>query len=134
VLSRDYTAPWLYSNYVQLKLDKRSGQVYFYDGFINRDSPFVRFQRLSKELVNKKWKVSIIDFIKDCIQSGFYLFFYGQKKMSASSMYQISDFDHDVFVYGFDDDKQQLHLAGNFKNGKYSCETCTYQESRVGRN
>lgn len=129
--------PWVYSNYIQLMCKQKEPKVFFFEFFastLNRDTSFIRFQRVGKELVNVGWK-DVVEFIKDCINMNSYIYTTVNKMfLKVSDQYEKRDFVHDLLIYGYDDVKEELHIAGNFKSGKYSFERCSYSEFRSAYN
>lgn len=69
----------------------------------------------------------IIKFMKEKINMGFYLCFFVNLKY-LESYNQKEDFIHDIFVYGYDDEKEIVYATGYNHNGKYSFFEHKYNE------
>lgn len=69
----------------------------------------------------------IIEFIQKKINEGFYLcMFVNLKYLDVYS--QNEDLIHDIFIYGYDDDKQLIYSTGYIRGEKYSILTHSYTE------
>ncbi|WP_238651772.1 hypothetical protein [Paenibacillus piscarius] len=122
------TAPWIYGNFIQIKGFKGTSQNFFYESQHDRDTPFFSIQRISREIIGRKWN-NIIEFVIDCVDLDFYiLLLVNNKYLSVSEAFGITDYYHDIFIYGYDLEKEVFYIAGNFTNGKYMRVTCSFCE------
>lgn len=131
VLSYENTKPWLFGGFIQIKGFTDSTQSYFYECQHESDTPFFLIQRLGKDIISCKWN-DIIQFIIDCIDLNYYLLMMINK--SYLDIYKDKmnkDYLHDVFIYGYDLELEQIYLAGSFLHDKYSFITCTFEEFRT---
>ena len=81
---------------------------------------------INRDIVNDKWQ-NIIDFIRDFINRGFYI--YALFDVSKILLYESQKpWYHDPLIYGYDDEKQLIYFADNYKNGKYSTGSSSYRE------
>lgn len=73
----DETIPWLLNSYIQLEAPKmltNGLRMDYYTSVLWKTCPWVYYQRMSRELILRKWD-SIVDFIVDCIDLGYYVYF-----------------------------------------------------------
>ena len=142
---------WIYSNYLQVfaidipnrTLQKGAIEVGFFSDIdyrciYNRDQknsffriqmcPFLYFKSIPNRLV-KMLKFSFIDFVKDCIDNGQYIFLYiNPEKISAYNRNQ--NYYHEMFIYGYDDSKQTIYFT-DFpinSNTHYDYGECSFEE------
>lgn len=123
IQSYDGTHPWLLNHFVQLIC----WHNYFvdYGDFDYKKCPLIDAQRMNKKYVEDFG--GIINFLIDAIQNGYYAYFVINKR--CIPLYNsINDKPHDIFVYGYNQDKRIFYVADNFKNGKYSFEVCSFNE------
>ncbi len=136
ISNNDLYKEWFYNFYIQLVCPKnyqqRGMRIDYYTTLLWKSCPFIYYQRLSRDLVNVKWN-SIIEFIIDCISLGYYVYF-------TINTYFVSNYDsflnehmiHDIFIFGYDTEKEIFKVADNFKNGKYAYEEATFKEIYEG--
>jgi len=129
ISNNNETLPWFYSNYIQLEVpdDIYNMRLDFYSSLLWKSCPYLYYQRLSRNLINKKWKC-ISEFIIDCIDSGQYVYFLANYFfIPVSRHYKNRHYAHDIFVYGYDRDENVFFVADFFKDGKYSFEKVDIQ-------
>ncbi len=69
---------WFYDYYIQLFGGRDVSQGCYMDFFAPipwKSCPWINYQRISRDLIAKKWD-SITEFFIECINSGYYLFLY----------------------------------------------------------
>lgn len=122
------TFPWLYNNFIQLIGVKNKSDINclldFFD-FSFEKCPFLEFQKISKQLIMEKWD-NLLSFVCESIKLHYYIYLVAKKK-EISAYHTSDDIVHDLFIYGYDDKKQELSIADNFR-GKYEFKKCSYQE------
>lgn len=128
--------PWIYNHYIQLRINQKACHTANLD-FCTGDNwemikrcPFldVYSQPLSK--INNTYS-SIIDFIIESIDLGLYVilpidWFY----INLSDAYHKWHINHDLLCFGYDAEKEILHVADFFTNLQYNHYICTYKEIR----
>ncbi|WP_427179991.1 hypothetical protein [Paenibacillus sp. TC-CSREp1] len=119
--------PWIFSNYIQLYINKdykhHWGDFYFPVTYELRPSDsckWITTQKLHRDTVTTKWD-SVIHFIIENINANNYVhtmvnYFY----VPLSDRYNKLQLHHDIFVYGYDLDREILYVSDFFKNGVYS--------------
>jgi len=70
---------------------------------------------------------NIIEFIKQIINSGFYVCLYVNLKYLSKYCLK-EDLIHEIFIYGYDDNQQLIYSSGYMQRKKYSLYTHTYNE------
>lgn len=122
LLSHKETLPWFCSNFIQMWISKSSTKGYWADFLYygnNRFCPFYTCSLVNKKLIKCKWE-SIIDFIKDSIDLDFYIYMnINAAFISKYEGYLKNNRRHDIFIYGYDNEKKILNIADFFKNYKY---------------
>lgn len=129
---------WFYNFYFQLVINKIGHAILTFDAGCTdnlhiKDCPVISCHGLSRDFIGSNWN-SFTEFIISCINSGYYLYF-------VIDVYYIPAYDkqymkthaaHEILVYGYDMIEQCLNIADNFKNGKYSYSTCSFQNIEEG--
>ena len=123
---KEDTMPWLASEYIQLVSRKKehwkfkmAGTFYEHGGTgANFGCPFLEMLKLNREIIDFEHR-SLFDFIKYCIDRNYYIriwldWFY----IPESSLYQKENYPHPTFIYGYDDDKEEI-IAADFYMRKY---------------
>lgn len=129
---------WIYNYYIQLVCPRdyfeRGMRLDFYSTLLWKSCPYVYYQRISRELISYKWK-SIIEFTMDSIDLGYYVYFNVDTFfISNYTNHGINHRIHDIFIYGYDFNKNLFNVADNFKKGKYSYESATFSDILEGYN
>lgn len=124
---------WYFENYMNIftnnKLDKiMDNYVDFFAPIPWKSNPFLYSQSFSRELF-ATMETDIINFLINAINQGNYIFLYLNRfYLSAAYSYQKNDDVHDVFIYGYDNEKKIFNIADFFVNNKYSFATATFDE------
>jgi hypothetical protein len=127
--------PWIFSNYIQLFINKDCrpnwGDFYFPASYDTRPSDTCKWlisQKIHRNTVAGKWD-SAVHFVIECINSNHYVhtmlnYFY----IPVSDRYQKLHLHHDIFVYGYDINKEILYVADFFRNGVYSFKEIAFSD------
>lgn len=120
---------WIYSNYLGLfitDLDRtqRRQVLDFWPRFsITKECPYIFTQVLKRETINHITKGDIIDFFCFMIKNGNYIYGIFNEFFIAGEY-----LPHELFIYGFDDDKRTF-LTADFTYGiTYSSKPIKYEE------
>ena len=142
LMAREECKPWVFSNFIQIYTLKdlynkgiRTGTVdFFYNlygdwtHFYLKANPWIKINSMPYDYL-KLIKSDVIDFIKACINRNLYLFF--DIDMYYIQAYKLhfnkSHLIHEIFIYGYDDDKQVFYMGDN-TTGKYNHDLVTYEE------
>ena len=121
--SVQYTYNYILSSFIQVICCKKNGAISFYD-FNYRYCPFFNVQKISKSFI--KEQSNYIETITYFMNKEYYLYMLVNPKYIQNYHYEV-DGCHDLFVFGFDNERRVFHVADNF-TGKYAQKTCSYQE------
>lgn len=131
----EYTYPWIYSNYIQLYINKdykyNWGDFYFPFPYELRPSDTCKWiftQRIHRDVVDSKWG-SVINFIVESINSNNYVhtminYFY----VPLISYDNKIHFKHDILIFGYDLNEEVLYVSDFFGAGKYSYEKISFSD------
>ncbi|WMJ86462.1 hypothetical protein [Anaerocolumna sp. MB42-C2] len=114
--------PWFYNYYIQLEVKRNyenGVRLDFYTTLLWKCCPWIYFQRLSRDFILRKWD-SIIDFIIDSIDLGYYVYFIANYfYIPISKNYNQYHKVHDIFIFGYDKNTQMFDVADFFRDGIY---------------
>jgi hypothetical protein len=136
ILNYKESLPWFFSHYIQLVCLKDicdpAFRVDFFKPALWHNCPFIYNQKMSRDLISRKWK-SFIDFIIDCLDLGHYLMFnLDTYFVSAYPLYRKFHRRHDIFIFGYDLDKKTFDVADFFIHGKYNTAKASFLEIEKG--
>ena len=78
-----------------------------------------------------KYAVDLFSFIRNSIDDGFYMVLpIDQFYIRAYQNYKQRHFLHELLLYGYDEEKQELAIGDFFINSKYAFKTASYAEFR----
>ncbi|MCM3132888.1 BtrH N-terminal domain-containing protein [Paenibacillus polysaccharolyticus] len=127
--NNDKYLPWLYNNFIQIRYVE-DWDCYFFDHhhILFDNVPFINHHLIPRDILTKKWS-SLTEFIKESLQSNYYVYLYVDRYfISVSKQYQQFTDWHEIFVYGYDEQKQTFQVADNLSNGKYIKTECPMEE------
>ncbi len=131
---------WIFSNYIQLRCYNIE-EIFTGDEMLLADMmpgssslkecPYLLFSMLTKEQV-ESYCGDILTFIKKTINLGGYIYgVFDEAKILCDSGADYK-FPHELFIYGYDDEKQEFNV-GDFTFGEhYSYSTVLYSDVRNG--
>lgn len=127
--------PWVYSNFIQLKYLVEVDLVFFdrYRSLLD-GCPFFNHYVLKKSEIFEEGNQSLIKILKDKIDNGAYCFIYIDRYYVPfyKMWYKQRHLNHEMLIYGYDDEKEEFLCADNADNGNYEYFTCTFSELRDG--
>ena len=135
---------WLYSNAIQLYYinDRKNFNLsYFYLGIDPNPLaviPLLRCQSIDLKVV-KGSGITAISFVRDMINNGYYITcLLNEYYVKCRQAYNTRKFEHGNMIYGFDDEKHQIFLAGfneylQFSNTSISYENFEKAFLEIGR-
>lgn len=119
--------PWVYNYFIQLIVPNNHDwgmRMDFAPPQIISNLPWLNYNKIDRYIIDSKWEY-IIDFIRDTINNDRYIF--GLFDVSKIDQYnRKSPSPHEVLIFGFDDDKQEIYFADNYSQGKYMQGTTNY--------
>ena len=125
---------WVYSNLIQTYfiIDRENFNIsYFYLG--RNPNPISYIPLLSYQGIQKKalksMNVSSIGFVRTMIDSGYYIAcLLNEFYIPSRKSYQNAHFSHGVMIYGYDDEKQSIMIAGYNKTGYFNTDILSYYD------
>ena len=136
----DNTKSWIYSNFVQIVCAVRSEGSFsgtidlsILPGFYGYACcPWIACSFIKRETVSR-FSSSIIDFIINCLDTDNYIYMVVDQSFLLKT--GISNrFSHDIFIYGYDNEKQVFHVGDFTFTGKFSFEQVPFIEIEAGYN
>ncbi len=121
--------PWILNNFIQINFVYKWDMVTFdYHRMLMSNCPAIDYYEETAQMISQRG-----DGIEQAVVNGInrneYLFMYGDRYyIKAASEYGIEHIPHEIFVYGYDLDKNQVYIADNFQNGKFIFTLCTFDE------
>lgn len=112
---------WIISNYVHISLyfAPNGYDINFVPMANHANCPCINYQRISNELIKRKWN-NIIDFVIESIESGKYVFIHlDWYWLPCSDSFRKKHVWHPTLIYGFDKYHKTLNLADFYTNGKF---------------
>lgn len=137
ILNYEEPLPWFFSHFIQLAYFKalyvNDTRIEFFKPAVWHACPFVKYEKSSRDLVEKKWS-SFSDFLINCVDLGQYIFCLIDTFFISSyqSSYQRVHHIHDIFIFGYDIDSQTFDIADFFTDGKYSYSRASFAEIEQG--
>jgi hypothetical protein len=118
---------WFYSNYIQLTYHPETGWLNF---FLARLEcyPLVYYQLLNIQIfINNN--IDIVDFIINCINSGYYIWLYLDEFYVPNRIsYNTGHLIHECLIYGYNTDKSCFYSAGFDTRHNYSFSEISYTD------
>lgn len=136
LLTHEESKTWLFNNYIQLEIPSRNANSYDMDTRMDfsfpysvwKSCPFLYYQRICRDFIKSKWN-SVTEFIRDSINLDYYIYFdIDRYYIPGTNSYHDYHHTHDLFVYGYDDEKQIFYITDYNISGKYSYNTADYDE------
>lgn len=134
IADNDEMESWIMNNFIQLRY-VFEWDCYFFEGHhtLISECPGISHSEIPRILVKTKWEGSIQQLIKDSINNNLYVYLYADRfNLERTSEYNKEHLIHEVFIYGYDEEKQIFYLADNVQNGKYVCFTSKFDEIEKG--
>lgn len=130
--------PWFYSNFVQLISPKdiatnRDSQFdffnkYFLFGYPQGIQP-LKNQMIKRGLLSKNYTGGVKQFIIDCIDLGRYIYTWADEyDISSKFSYRENHIFHDIFIYGYDLEKNCFHTLGFGTDMKFSSHLIPFEQ------
>ena len=120
---------WVYNYFVQVQAPANfelGNELNYSVPEVLEDLPWLEVDHVDRDVILEM--MDIIDFIKKFIDHGYY--FYSMLNVSQIAAYQNRLYYHQIMIYGYDDEKQEMYFGDNFKDGKYGLGVATYEEIR----
>ena len=116
---------WMYNNFIQIFQVESNNAIDYYDFAID-NNPFLSYNEIDYRFIYNNWK-SLCEFIIRCINDNYYVRLFNN--MEKNSLYQNkADIQHDLLIYGYDEEEQKFSVADHFNNGKFEKKLCGFNE------
>lgn len=96
------------------------------------ESPFFHIVNVRDEVVNSILTLPFSDCIEKAINSGYYVSAMINTKYINNYMKDIDSLHH-IHIFGYDAEKQMVHIADHFRKGYYTFEECSFTEINQSR-
>ncbi|OMF98445.1 hypothetical protein [Paenibacillus sp. FSL R7-0337] len=129
----DETWPWIFNNFIQIRY-ARGWEIYTFDNhhMLLQNCPGLSFYILPQEIVKLKFG-SLKKTIIDAIDNGYYLFiFIDRYYLHVTDSYEKEHFFHELFIFGYDIERDIVFIADNLVDGKYITTECPFSELEEG--
>jgi hypothetical protein len=126
--------PWVFNNFIQIKY-AHNWHILIFDNhhFILNTCPGIDYYEIPQNILINKWEKSLRHFIIDSIDAGYYLFMYSDRYyISKSDSFMKNHINHEIFVFGYDLEKDLVFIADNLSYGKFIRTECTFDELEKG--
>lgn len=112
---------WVYNNFIQLRYAYKWDMFTFdeHQRYLT-ECPGLDYFIFPMEIIEKKYENSLLNFIVSSIDMGYGVFFWVDRfHVAEYKEYQTMHFAHEVFIIGYDMQRQVLIGADNGNDGKY---------------
>ncbi|PZD93689.1 hypothetical protein DNH61_24055 [Paenibacillus sambharensis] len=120
---------WVMNHFIQI-VRFNSYQTYFFDThrLLYHHCPWVDAFCIPKSMIGTS-DSSLSGFIKEQLERDTYLWLSAdQYYLSASPLHQKHHFVHELFLFGYDERQNIVHIADHFKDGRYEHAVCSFDE------
>lgn len=125
LFSDESISDWMYNNFIQIFQVESNNAIDYYDFAID-NNPFLSYNEIDYSFIYNNWE-SLLKFIISCINDSYYVRLFNN--MSKNPLYQSKgNIQHDLLIYGYDDEKQIFLVADHFDNGKFEKKICSFNE------
>ncbi|GIQ70799.1 hypothetical protein DUZ99_16810 [Xylanibacillus composti] len=132
-LMEDRLWPWVYNNFIQIRFAP-NWRIYTFDHhpILLKNCPGIAFHSLPQEMVVQTGK-TLKQIIIDAIDMGYYLYiFVDRYYIPQSDSYQKEQHIHELFIFGYDLERDVAFVADNLQNGKFVQTSCPFVELEKG--
>ncbi|MCR8844344.1 BtrH N-terminal domain-containing protein [Paenibacillus sp. SC116] len=132
----EYAQPWIHSSYIQLFFSKHylndlgEYRLDFYPDLMiaYRNLPWLEYKHSDKKIL-KQLGVDIHKYLITQLERESYVVTYvDEYYIGNTSSYQQYHFIHDIFIYGYDLERQIYHVAIFDKNRQFSMQEVSFEQ------
>lgn len=120
------TFDWIYSNFINVYMNKKNGADYFFPKFLWNICPFIDTYTLPFIFVKNNF-TNYTDFLESCLKDGFYVYSILNMRPIHKYKTQIDD-DHNPIITNIDTLSRTVQMYDFFYNGIYTMYECSYDE------
>ncbi|SDF91695.1 hypothetical protein SAMN04488542_12058 [Fontibacillus panacisegetis] len=125
------TAPWILSNYIQMRFDKdyiNSPVPYTFYAYEHHISPWLCDEEFSRNILNF-FEFDIISWVKNCIEQKKYVYLYlDEYYMPGRTSFGKLNFAHENLIFGYNDDLESFDVLGFDDKGIFKPVQLTYDK------
>lgn len=121
--------PWVLNNFIQINFVEAWGMATFdFHKLLLNNCPSIDLYT-EREVSNPECQTEgLKNKIIEGIDSNYYLFFYVDRyDIECAEEYQKMHCFHEIFVYGYDLEQNQVYICDNFQDGKFIQTSCSFQ-------
>lgn len=126
----DDMMPWVYNNFIQIRYN-RDWKTVTFDNHILMLSycPALSFRSIPFYIHQELCGGKIQDFVIDSIDHERYVFMYVDRfYLKNSDEYKNIHRSHEIFIYGYDEEKKVFYIADNLDQGRFIFTECGFSE------
>lgn len=124
------TWPWVMNNFIQIRYEC-DWKIFVFDNhqlFLSY-CPCLESYIVPRKILKSYYKKSLKDFIIEVINHENYLFLYVDRYyLSVFSKFNRHHKEHELLVYGYNLEKNEVYIADNLANGKFGKAVCNFEE------
>lgn len=125
------TEGWIFSNFVNLWAQTTiTGDTPFRFSYwqLWDTCPFFTTSKIYKDFIFNEYE-NVIDFLISSLSLGYYVFLnYDMYYIPHTKSYMKEHSMHQLFIFGFDKNNEQFHIADFFYDSKYSFEVSSFND------
>lgn len=120
------TYDWIYTNFIKIYTNKRTGAEYFFPKFMWNSCPFLDVYEIPYNMIKDNFE-SFAEFLRYCLKKEFYI--YSLVNMKYISQYKREeDDDHNLVITNINEEKKEFQIYDFFQNGLYELYNCPFSE------
>ncbi|GKU76566.1 BtrH N-terminal domain-containing protein [Paenibacillus sp. L3-i20] len=132
----EYAQPWIHTSYIQLFLSKhylndfQEYRLDFYPDLMIAygNMPWLRYRQFDKAMI-KQLNIDIHHYLIMQLERKYYVVTYVDEYYIHNTIcYQQNHYVHDIFIYGYDLDRQVYHVALFDKNRQFSMQEISFEQ------
>ena len=120
------TYDWIYSNFINIYINKNTEADYFFPKFLWSICPFIDSFAIPYKLIVKNHE-QYTDFLESCLSEGFYVYTLVNRKYIKKYGEKVDD-DHNAFISNIDSKNKIVEINDFFNEGVYESYNCPYEE------
>lgn len=127
-------SPWIYNNFIQL-VYQDMWSMYVFEGhrYFLSHCPYLNYEIFSDKRLDQEYNQSLKKLIIDSINNGQYLLLWVDRYyLPVAKEYGNKHHPHELFIYGYDDETDEVLVADNLNDGKFIFTRCRFDEINEG--
>ena len=120
------TYDWIYSNFINIYINKNTGADYFFPKFLWNICPFIDTYSIPYILIEKNFQL-FTDFLESCLNENFYVYTLINKRY-INKYATSNDSDHNPIITNINSEQKTVQINDFFQSGIYESYNCSYDE------